>query len=402
MINEMDLSELYYIVLYSNKYGEEETLCDIDMVYEEIGKRYYEENNVYVNDSDVLFNWLKEKAKYLLLDDMMLHMFNGLIKNDEEDNEIKLRYADPFFVSNILELRNIMLKYGKTINENKEEIKLSKMKDYQVANMVRDILSEVDPSLEWLNIYEEMINENRILYVNLLTDKQREILEGKLGVDLNHEDGNFFIYLKATNEAYVLLNYTGTIADVATTIHEVIHYISRYKNNFEEEEPILREFCSTFFELYAYNYLEKMGYDKKEISMINKDRTNNVVRYLDDVLIICDYLIMFMMNAKVSKEYDAVINNDERVDRCTNTLIENPYLLSCYYPYFFGNYLATKGIEQMENDKFLLSVVKYITDKLPGMDAYTVFNLMGCGNANLVSYDENLFPEEPKKKRKEK
>lgn len=394
-IDEMALDELYYIVLLCNKYGEKETPYDMDMVWNNISKYYYLENNVNIDDKTILYEWLKNRARYPLLDSLVLEVLNKFINEENEINKV-----DSFFISNILEMRKIIIDYGKKISDNSSnDIKLSKMDRNEVIGIVSDIFSEIDPTFEWLEIYKKVANEH-IIYMDSLNYQQRMILEKLLGIDLSMGDNNLGVFLNDKKCGYVLLTYTGTISDVATTVHEITHYISRYKNDWREEEPILREFSAIFFELYALNYLKRMGYDEKELKMINQDRFSNMTRLLDDALIIIDYLIMLIEHGEIKEEYDLVLDKYTRADECINDLVFNPYLLNDYYPYLIGNYLAMHGIEKTKDDKYLLSMIKYVTDNISKMEVEDIFDIVGCGNPNFIKYDTNLFKEEPKKRKR--
>lgn len=386
----MEIEELYYIILLSKKYGKVEMPYDIDRVWNNIKKYYYMENNIYIDDNDILFAWLKEKARYPLLDSLVLQVFDKFVNDENILNKV-----DPFFISNILQLRDIIASYGKMIKHDYKEISnLSKMKKNTVIDTVSDILLEIDPTGEWKEIYEEIM-DGHIVYVDTLNEEEKKSFEDLLGIRLSKDDDGACVFLNDSKKAYVFLTYTGTISDVVTTVHEVVHYISRYKNDWHEEAPILREFSSTFFELYAMEYLKKIGYDETELKMINKSRISEMTRLLDDALIISDYLITFMKNGKID-EYTHVLD-DCKADRCIDLLINNPYLLNDYYPYLFGDYLANKAMKMISSDKQMMSIIKYVTDNLAKMKAINVFDLVGCGDANFVEYDDSLFPKKKKR-----
>lgn len=391
-IMKKKLYELYYIVLMSVLCKEYEAPYDMDIIWNDISEYYYKKNKVHVDDRWDLYTWLKNEARYDLLDDLMLQVFD---KFANEGNT--LNKADPFFITNIHTMKDIMLEQGKNINKNKKQdnVSLSRLNHQQVNSIVKDILREIDDEEEWLNIYESMEIEN-IVYIDLLDNSQKKSLEEMLGISLAKDDINTCVFLQ--NKGYIFLTYTGTISDVVTTMHEVIHYISRYKNNFVEEEPTLREFSSIFYELYALDYLKKIGYSEQEINKINQDRLSDMTKLLNDASYLMDYLIMIMKYGKIKEKYDTFQNKYLRADKCINNLVINPYLLNDYYPYLIGNYLAVNAISRMKNDKLLLSMIKYITDNLPKIEAYDVFSVLNCNN-DLVRKDANLFKSKVKKKK---
>ena len=364
---------------------------DMDTIWNDIREYYYKKYKAHIDSRWDLYAWLKNEARYDLLDDLMLQVFDKFVNEDNTLNK-----ADLFFIANIDAMKKIMLEHGKNIGKGKtnENVSLSKLDYYQTNGIVEDILCEIDPTKEWLDIYHMI--EDSIIYVNLLDDSRKKSLEEMLGISLAEGDINTCVFLQ--NKGYIFLTYTGTISDVPTTIHEVIHYISRYKNNFAEEEPTLREFSSIFYELYALNYLKKLGYSELEVTKINQDRLSEMTKLLPDASCLMDYLIMLMKHGKIKEKYDAADDKYLRADKCINDLVINPYLLNDYYPYLIGNYLAINAISRMKNDKLLLSMIKYITDNLPKMEAYDIFSVLNCNN-DLVEKDSNAFKSKIKKKK---
>ncbi len=381
-ISEMTLDELYFIILLHDDIGKD-IPYDMDEVWNNVAKYYYTCKQVYEDNRDILFAWIKEKARYPLLDILMLQVYDKFV-NDNSD----LNKTDPFFISNTNEMYNIMTSYGKGIHKENRNEPLSKMNHSEVIQLVKEILIEIDPTLDWLNIYEEAATEKRIVYIDLLDGKDRVLLQELFGFDLSSGDINSCIFLKNKNEGHILLTYTGTISDVVTTIHEVIHYISRSQNNWQEECPILREFPSIFYEMYVLDYLKKMGYDEKELKMIEQVRIEDMEKFYDRCESLMEYLIMLIEYGEISSKYD---NDYKKADKCIKALVHNPYLLNDYYPYLIGHYLAYNGFKNSQNDKVMFSIVKYMTDHLIDMDAYDVFNVLGCGDANFIRKDEELF-----------
>ncbi len=397
-----ELSELYKMVLLYKIYDGKDISYDIDEVWENIQGQYYRYNNVYTDDRDILFSWMKEKARYPLLDNLMIQVFARFISEETSGPNgemVKNEDYDPFFISNIYEMKRIFDNYKEEIDIVKEKVNLSKLDRRKVTEMVCDILSEIDPTLEWLGIYKDVIDKKLIIYFDLLNKEEKLLFGEMMGIDFSEDDNNSCMFINSQKKAHIFLTYTGTINDVTNTVHEIVHYICRYKNDFEVEVPILKEFSSIFFELYSLEYLKRMGYSELELRTINSERINSIRTFYDDVMILYDYLIMLMENGKIDEEID---NDHEKADKCIDTLITNPFLLNEHYPYLMGYYLATNGIKRSKNDKFIVPMTKYLTDNLANVDAYDIFYLMGRGNNNLVKYDKELFQDGVKKKKKVK
>ena len=151
---------------------------------------------------------------------------------------------------------------------------------------------------------------------------------------------NTCMYL-GNKDRYLFLNCHGNLNDIVLTIHEIIHYINGVYDNVNDVNPIIREFPSIFYEMYAIKYLSKLGYSNSDIENVYYMRKN----------------IIFNM----IKEIEVNTNDD--------------MLLSCY-SYVIGHYLARIAIDKIDSDKLLLSIIKYITEHLSKIDINDIFDLL--------------------------
>ena len=133
-ISEMTLDELYFIILLHDDIGKD-IPYDMDEVWNNVAKYYYTCKQVYEDNRDILFAWIKEKARYPLLDILMLQVYDKFV-NDNSD----LNKTDPFFISNTNEMYNIMTSYGKGIHKENRNEPLSKMNHSEVIQLVKEIL----------------------------------------------------------------------------------------------------------------------------------------------------------------------------------------------------------------------------------------------------------------------
>ena len=394
-VDEMKLYELYYIVYVYSMYEDDDIVpYDMEYVWHKINDYYYQENDKLLDinkddDLNILFNWTKDKCRYQLLDELMVHMFNRFI--NIEDNGVDNR--DEFFINNIDMMEKIMSTGNNTIKiDNNSLLKLSKDK---TITLVKEILLEIDPSSEWLRIYEEAIDKNKIIYLNELDKKGIIDLKKELGVDSLKYIDNSCLTLE-NGEKYIFLNYKGDISDVSTTIHEFTHYVSKYNHN-EKETPILREFPAIFFELYALEYLKEIGCDETDIKLVNQHRIADTYMAIMESRLFIYYLKMIMDNGVISEDLDKELIKDnnymsedyeKNCDDCIRDLIINPYVFFEIYPYVIGNYLANMGFERIKYDRQMLSIIKFMNDNLYKINPYDVFNILGCGDIDLVNNNE--------------
>ena len=431
-LKNLKLYELYYMVNVYSLYEEDVIPYDIEAIWKKIAIYYRKEFGTLLdinieNNRNILFNWLRSKTRYELLDELMLHVYNRLInKEDGIDN------TDPFFVNNIYPILKIMEEYNNKIASiiyKTNNIKVSTITKKETISIVKDILTEIDQNNEWLDYYIEAINNHKIIYLNELTPEEEINLKNKIGLKSLKDIDNSCMLLD-NNDTYIFLNYTNTIYDIPTTIHELIHYIIKKTNFGNTELPILREFPSIFFEMYAINYLRRLGYSEDELACINRSRLVDTFRVYDDIKELMFYLIMIMENGHINekitkKAYNKELNKIKRkltkeelndllkedeeffnaskksndsCDKCTYNLVINPYILFSYYPYIIGSYLADIGMKKINESKNILPMLKYMTEKISKLDAYDIFSVLECNTKDLIptTYNEEL----PKKKRK--
>ena len=96
--------------------------------------------------------------------------------------------------------------------------------------------------------------------------------------------------------------------------------------------------------------------------------------------------------------FNASKKASDSCDKCTYNLVINPYILFNYYPYAIGSYLADIALNKTKTNKMILSMLKYMTEKISKLDAYDIFSVLECNTKDLVptTYTEEV----PKKKRR--
>ena len=415
-MEELELYELYYLIMLDDIHdGSSIISYNMESIWEEVKRRYYEENKILLNiyspkDCNILFYWLRDNCRYRLLNYLMSKMVNRFTTLDETSNE-KSDNRDEFFLNNLKLIYNILNVQARRIisNINVEDIPLPKSSKENTISIVKDILMEIDNNGDWLDVYENIINDNRIIYLNEISEEEEEKLKQSLGIStLKHIDNSYLQF--GNDKAYLLLRYYGNIGDVAPTIHEIIHYIIRNAHRAQTEAPILREFPSIFYELYSIDYLGKLGYDKKVLEAINYVRLVDSYLSLKEMNNMLFYLNLMVNNNEINMENDKVQyaeiysdmdqilkeivydkNNDyiKRCDDVTTDLITNPYLFFQIYPYVIDNYLADQAMNKIKEDKTLYSMIKYMTENLTNTNASDVFSLL-ADSSLLVEGNEKV------------
>ena len=222
--------------------------------------------------------------------------------------------------------------------------------NWRVKSVVADILSELDDTDEWFDIYARGIQSIHILYLNELDDASLYKLKRGLGIlDIDGFD-NTCMNLGG-KDSYLFLKYEGNLCDIIFTIHEMMHYINGKLDDNEKVLPIIREFPSMFYEKYALNHLYKLGYSKEEIISAYHFR-------IDD------------LNECINTVKNIISNNNIPTDDNTkNTLLE------CY-SYILCDYLARIAMDKTKDDKTLFSMIKYITENLSKINISDIFSIL--------------------------
>ena len=392
--------------VYSSGYEEEE-------IYTELLKRYNSDSDIKFkildfNTKEILYKWAQKKCRYPLLNNLMKIQVNRLI-HEEELCGVTIDSTDSFLVNNLKPVIKIMIEQvAKSIFNFKIVYtkKISKINNQEFNECVCEILKEMDPTLEWLNIYIQAKKEGKIIYLDELSNCEKNKLKDKLGFgELPHN------FCGSINGSYYLfLTRIGTIKDVHSMLHELAHYITEYNASNIKVQPTLMEFPSIFFELYSLDYLRRIGYSSDELEAINLERLENTLMITAQTSGILDYLDMFVDNLEIKEEDDIrknkkikediinilseeakkVIINDvpdffdptisayQSCDDCIKSLVSNPMQLFLIYPYVLGNYLATKSMEMLFKDRDFLKKIKFYTEKVSMIDPYEVFVAVGC------------------------
>lgn len=416
-INNLKLSELYYLVSVNAIHEGDIVPYNIDLVWQRINSYYKKEIGLSLDitkesQRDTLYKWLQSKTRYDLLDELIMHVYHRfLIVENDIDN------TDLFFINNIKSMVKLMDIYQNKIEMelfSEENICIPAISKKETIQIVKDILEEIDPNRDWLSIYEDILLKNRIVYLNELSAEETEALKKRFEVDSIKEITNSCLYTNKI-EPCLFLDYTGTIADIPNTIHEIVHYIIR-ENNQELELPTLKEYPSIFFEMYAVDYLKKLGYQDAELKALNSSRALDIFLAYEDIKDVLYYLMLIIEKGHITERNDrrkynaflkelkrtlskqdilhitkedsnffnANIKCQEKCDKVNYNLMTNPLLLFQRYPYLIGAYLSEQSMSKLKKSKTTLAMIKYITEKLSNLDAYDIFSILDCNIKELV------------------
>ena len=398
MFEKMKLYELYYFVLVDNIHEDDIMPYDINYIWNEINNRYYLEFNKKLdinneNDINILFSWLSNKSRYDLLNELMLNTYNRFI-NKEKIGNIFIDNTDLFFINNISYFKKIINDFKINLNNydySDKDVNITQISKGEINYYVKQILLTIDSSGKWASIYDNLLYEDKIIYLDELDEIHRKDLFSLFGINSIKDIDNSCVFL-SNGDMYILLTYTNTLKDIPATIHELTHYISGLYGN-KNEVPILREFPSIFYELYALDYLSNIGFSKVELSKIYYERVKNTNDLLESILYMMNYLEMLIKKGSITEEIidindnidlNYTINSHRVCDMCSYDLVSNPYIFFRNYPYIIGHYLALVGINNLKENKEIISIVKDINEKLSSINPYDVFIKLNVSDCNLI------------------
>ena len=371
-------------------------------IYQAIYQYYLKEKEteqISPNDTNKLYQWAKEKARYSLLESLIRIQINRLMYPQILEG-IYFNVVDHFILNNLDFLIQILLESAKTWIPNKSfhMIPITEISKDKLNDLVSQLLIEIDPSLNWLDLFQQAYRQNKIIFIDELTEKEKEKIDKELLARGN-------LCLIKEEGPYILFHYTGTIEDVPALLHELIHFIVYYKNPKQQVSRTLAEFPSLFYEFYALSFLEKKGYPKKEIHFLENNRMENIISITPYVFNTCQYMSMFLNHHKVIEEFDIKaeqqnvlsvpkqletliqgysfptidpkISANRRCDQCIEQLIVNEQRFFTSYPYLIGKHLIEKIEQSTLSEQQILSRLKHITEELSSIDPVDIFQLVG-------------------------
>lgn len=394
LIKKMNPKEVYSELLLAKKYDLKLIYKDFNIteLYDRARELYKTETgNENISDKE-LEKWLHDKCCYEVLSDLLWLMVTKLKDSDY--------YKDEFMFYNFPVIMDMMNEFliDCQVDEKYVVKNLTKLTEEEINRYICEILKEIDPSLEWLNIYLKAKNEGKIIYINNYSNEELDKLRIELKLDKIPSGSNCVVIDDETY--YLFLTLNSTLYDIISTIHELIHFI--ITDNNIDLPPILSEFFSIFYEIYAVSYLHKQGFDINELFTLYQK-----IRIIDLSLIsltftpLYNYLEVLTKKRKVSldddiKYYEERLKSLKRInkllidlafekcDKYIEFLLDDDFY--SLYPYVIGSRLAFEAMKKY--DKNLLNKIRGFVNPTSIVDPYEVFSICGCTEEDLTRVGE--------------
>ena len=394
-----------YVALFRLKYMEDDSLindlnttlfdiyCILNLFWEDNFGTLLDINKE--SDCNKLYIFADSIFRYRLLEDKVIDAFN-LLNRKDKDNYINDHYDKLALIIEYMRLRT------KDFDNYKEE-KHPKLKRKDLDSLFKEYLLYIDPSKEYLNIYEKMKEEDRIIYLDQLKKTDQDRLFAMLDI----HDTNYRDFVSITDKGpFLFITRKGNISDFVTLAHEFTHFISYSKNNMVVS-PVVREFPSMFYELLANVFLQNKGYSSKDTGNIADRRFKDIYIASDMFDIFNYYLDLYKENDCVNKEVD-VKRSKERIYNYAKTIgidkfasllkedstlnnpyiqadeysisaliahFKNPYLINDGFYYSAGGFFATKYLEMFINSDDKESILKEMKEYTTNMSNINIDNL---------------------------
>ena len=212
-------------------------------------------------EKEKIFYWFKDKKRFDLLNDLLKEQYKLLIKTDDEEIE-----HDPFLKNHMKEMNKILnsgfMNEMDILTNEDEKTKLPELTQVELDQLCIEFLSYIDPSLKWLEEYNKLKKEERIVFTS--------------NFNINWECHVFPM------ASLIFAPLENTIRDFVSLIHEFSHIISL--NSLEEIKEYLpiaiKEFPALFFEMCAIEFLkEKRLFPRSYRYIIQKKKYHSKRKY---------------------------------------------------------------------------------------------------------------------------
>ena len=384
----------------------------INNIYSLLASKYYQENasqNEYINfllelseeEKEKIFEWLNERRRYELYNNLIDEQYNMLTRTDEYGN-----VYDSFIKNNIEKLVSYIQHDTSTdeiiTEEDINEENLPRLSSKELEKLIEEYLSKIDPTLKWLEIYKNAMKRG----------------------DIKYTLPNLEWYCVCENgEITISAPLSNTIIDFPNLIHEFIHYIAY--QNMEDYDYIynsIREYPSLFFEIDSIKFLKEKGFSENAIkTMINKRKfyiqNNNLtacsilielLEKEEDIEITKESKLNRVRKApKISNDFPMLINQyiygilplDEKsincyIDEENEFILYDKKALINSYPYIIGNYLTKKTQAKSTINSSVMSSIIEITENLVNESFETIVEKLGIE----TDFNCNIKPKQYTKK----
>lgn len=361
-----------------------------------IAYKYYEKNGSFSefveylktrNESDLIFNWLKNEFRW--------DTYNYLL-------EITVNYLKEYdfdFLENISDINTMMM--NQTVNnivmqESEQEVELPTITIEELDNLFNEFLKYINAPIKWKQLYDELKNSGRISF-----EKQTD------GIDASN------CYRDDNGALRISISTDGTIKCFISLVHEFMHYVSKVVSTLS-----ISEFPSIFFEKVSAQFLKDKGYKEDIVNKIvafrNKNNMdiyteasplfNDITAFIKGGPIKRERKIKYWENhfriiqetkeklAKMLEENGETVDSDilkqpnidipTEVDKDCDILIESfiqngllVLLVIDGYQYLLDTFLADEVLKQTTTDPTVISKMIKTTDELGNMNLQSVLDL---------------------------
>lgn len=386
---EPSMADIYYqiVFLFRDKPSE----VDIWQTYYELGYYYYKLTKDFKYLKDYFYDdaSLREQAPNIA-NYLVINMYDELLK--EKIIQDRRRESFGHIPENFQEIMKIT-EYINDVSKEEyslcdEKTKIPTITDEEFKQLVVGALNYIDSTNKLLEEYKQADKEGRIVL------KPAE--EGKASnsncFNIVESDYYFKEEIKVTGYGIELYK-KNTIEDVSTFLHEFGHYHYRTNNlSVKNHNEIFSECPSIYYELKTLEFLETMGYSKKEILAIKKMRLENnvliIMLTLPNIYCLCQNTNKAPEECESEqiKEYinyfidnyidDNIVKDTTFFDRAGEITRDNKKVFSMYVSiltkeeiinclaYIIGTYFSEYAIANLEHKKVLKILNKMKTTKL--------------------------------------
>lgn len=419
MYSKYELKDLLEFIVYYN-YDNKYSNFNIAAVYEELINRYKQETGVTLELNDknkkFIYEWLRRKVGYDLLNIMLEQSVDYLTGNYQNKHSY-------FVLDNLQSISDVIKLQIKDslLDINKQMASASLVDKNKTEELFVSFLKHIDPSLEWLNLYYDAKSNGNIIYLDELTNKEKQDTLEKFEMD-EFEDINGYLHINGNQ--YIWLTRVNTTEDFTSLLHEFIHYIVDLKNNSRDIPHVLVEFPSIFYELYSHEFLLEQGFSEEELNLLKAKRMNNSLYGASSITEIFDVIKMFLKNGRITERMlvdkdnksinnaktillDNTVNkvfkkNDENLthyqivtkvwENIIEKIIKKLNYAYIWYPYIIGTYFSNRALENL--DAYSLIKMKYITENFSLLNVYDALTILNIDLDKLgiipISYGKGL------------
>ena len=385
-VDQVSQRSIYYDVL-GVKTSRENNDLSREIEYFDLAHDYFYMTGDFKYLKKYLYEELDEKDLEYLCDNKILNCLPELLKTKMHEDKYsfdsetyKLLQTNMDYILSIMPIisewtNNELDMMEKEKNNNCKDI--SKIDAKEFDELVMGALNYIDPTNKLVEKYIELKLDDKIMKTPITNEKY---------------DKSKYDALNGVIELYTLNN----IADVIVFVHEFAHYNYDEKDyNIRENNRILSEYPSIYYEMKAMQYLIKQGYSKEEVISAQSFRTINnnhnirkaspSLKYLSminnkdedtaikEVTNYIDYLVEENLKEIIIDNKDANIEELKKQLKVDVSCIflEPSGDIMKHIKYLIGTYLATFSIGYVKNEN-VLPVLEHIKNNKTSLEEVSI------------------------------